>query len=294
MLTKQTPDVPAQAPLGPPRVDPSARVHASAVLGEGVVIEQDVIVGPDCVIGAGTRLRPRAIVVQNTVLGAHNDVHPYAVLGGDPQDKSYDPARPGETIIGDRNIIREHVTVSRGNWNGPATRIGSGCYLMSQAHIGHNCQVGDNCILANTASLAGHARLGNGCVLSGFTGVHQFTTVGDGVMFRGGAMVSMHVPPFVVVMSGNCIGGLNKVGIARNPSLTPQDRIEIKEVFRAVYRTRDAAPIAQTLAELRSKQWGPGATRFVDFIADALAQEPPRRRGLCGGRRRGRGNPDVD
>jgi UDP-N-acetylglucosamine acyltransferase len=267
------------------KIDPSARIDPAAVIGPNVTVGQDVIIGPHCSIGAGTTLRPRCIIVQHTTIGEANDIHPYAVIGGDPQDKSYDPARPGETIIGDRNIIREHVTISRSNWNGGPTRIGSGCYIMALAHIGHNAQIGDNCILANTASLAGHARLGNGCVMSGGTGIHQFTTVGDGVMFRGGAMVSMHVPPFVVVMSGNCIGGLNKVGLMRNPALNSNDRIEIKEAFRAIYRTRAATPMAELLTELRARQWGPGATRFLDFIADALAQEPPRRRGVCGGRK---------
>lgn len=267
------------------RVDPSARIDPTAVIGPNVTVGQDVIIGPHCSIGAGTILRPRCIIVQHTTLGEANDIHPYAVIGGDPQDKSYDPARPGETIIGDRNVIREHVTISRANWNGGPTRVGSGCYIMALAHIGHNVQVGDNCILANTALLAGHARIGHGCVMSGGTGVHQFTNVGDGVMFRGGAMVSMHVPPFVVVMSGNCIGALNKVGLMRNPTITSQDRVELKEVFRAVYRTRSATPMAELLGDLRAKSWGSGATRFLDFIADALTQDPPRRRGICGGRK---------
>ena len=225
------------------------------------------------------------MIVQDTALGEGNDVHPYAVIGGDPQDKSFDPARPGETIIGDRNIFREHVTVSRGNWNGGPTRIGSGCYFMAQAHVGHNAGVGDNCILANLASLAGHSRLGNNCVMSAATAIHQFTHVGDGVMFRGGAMVSMHVPPFVVVMSANCIGGLNKVGLMRNPSVTAQDRTEVKEVYRAVYRTRAATPMTELIAELRSRQWGHAAGAFVSFIDQALAMEPPRRRGICGSRK---------
>lgn len=263
----------------------SARIDPSVTIGPDAVIEPDVIIGPGCTIGAGTRLRTRCIVVQHTTVGAGNDVHPYAVLGGDPQDKSYDPGRPGELIIGDRNIIREHVTLSRANWNGPATRIGSGCYIMALAHVGHNAQVGDNVIMANTASLAGHSRLGNGCVMSGGTAVHQFTHIGDGVMFRGGAMVSMHVPPFTVVMSNNCIGGLNKVGITRNPSLSPQDRIEIKQVFRALYRRRDARPMAEIIDELATRSWGPGAARFLAFITESLAFDPPRRRGICGGRR---------
>lgn len=269
------------------RIHPSARIHESAAIGPNVVIEEDVVVGPGCVIGAGTRLLTRCIIVRNTTLGSGNEVHPYAVLGGDPQDRSYDPQRPGELIIGDRNFIREGVTIGRSNWNGPVTRVGSGCYLMGQCHIGHNVSLGDNVVLANYTGLAGHSRIGSHCVFSGHTATHQFVDVGDGVMFRGGAMVSMHVPPYVVVASGNCIGGLNKVGMARMPGMTSKDRLEVKDAFRAVYRTRRAAPMADVLAELRGKQWGPAASAFVAFCSNAIAMDPPRRRGLCGGKRGG-------
>jgi len=74
-----------------PKIHPSATIHESAsidpsaIIGEGATIEADVIVGPSCTIGAGTRLRTRAIIVENVTMGEANDIHPYAVIGGDPQ-----------------------------------------------------------------------------------------------------------------------------------------------------------------------------------------------------------------
>lgn len=274
----------------PPLVDlsaviaPSARIHPSARVDAGAVIEDDVLVGPHCVVGARTRLRARSILVEHTTLGEDNDVHPYAVLGGDPQDKSFDRARRGELIIGDRNTFREGVTINRGNWNGPATRIGSGCYLMCQAHVGHNAMLGDNAVLANCACLAGHSRLGSGSVMSAFCAIHQFTEVGEGVMFRAHAAVSMHVPPYVVVGGANFVAGLNKVGLRRNPALTPIDRDEVKQVFRAMYR-RDAAPIEEVLRELEADAWGPAASHMILFVRNALSQTAPRNRGVCGSRK---------
>lgn len=274
-----------------PLIDPSATIHPgaridpTARIGAGANIEQDAIVGPHCTLGPGTRLRTRAILVEHVTMGEKNDVHPYAVLGGDPQDKSFDETRRGEVIIGDRNVIREYVTLNRSNWNGGPTRVGSGCYLMASCHLAHNAQIGDNVIMANGASLAGHARVGSGVVMSGFTMIHQFVDVGDGVMFRAGAGVGMHVPPFVVVAGENFIAGLNKVGLARNPSITRQDREEIKRLYRVMFREREATPINDVIARLRDEQWGPAATKFIEFCADAIAQEPPRRRGLVGGRR---------
>jgi UDP-N-acetylglucosamine acyltransferase len=268
------------------RVDPSARIAESAWVGPQVVIGPDVIVGPHCRVGAHSVLHARAILVAHTTLGERNQVHPYAVLGGEPQDRSFDPERPGELLIGDLNTFREGVTCHRGNWNGAPTRIGSGNYLMAQAHVAHNAQVGDHTTLANGACLAGHARLGDRCVMSAFSSVHQFTHVGEGVMFRGHAGASMHVPPFLLIADINRVVGLNAVGLRRHPELTAEDREAVKRVFRALYRQRGASPFEAALAELEQQSLAPAAARFVAFCREALEQTPPRRRGLCIGRPR--------
>lgn len=270
-----------------PGVDPTATIHPSAqidptaTIGPGVLIEREVIVGPESVIGAGTRLRARVIIVERTTIGQNNDIHPYAVLGGDPQDRAFNKDERGLLIVGDNNIIREHVTLNRSTGNEVPTRLGSGCMLMSASHMGHNCQVGDRVVMANACILAGHSRIGDGCVLSGSTAVHQFTHVGQGVMFRGGAMVSQHVPPFVVVGDHNRLSGLNRVGLRRNPAMKPEDRTQATAVYRALFRDRDAAPIREVIADLRRKSWGTAASCMLDFVEDALNQTGPRARGLC-------------
>lgn len=271
------------------RIDPAARIDPSAVIGEGAEIHADVIVGPGCVIGAGCVLLPRAIIVRNTTMGKGNVVHPYAVLGGDPQDRSYKPDQPGELVIGDHNVFREGSTFHRGNWNGPPTRVGSNGYFMVQSHAGHNAQIGDHVTMANASCLAGHARLGSFCVMSSFCSVHQFTTVGEGVMFQAGVGVSMHVPPWVMLAGINTIAGLNIVGLRRNPTLVPQDREDVKRVYRALYRDRRGSSIEEALRALEAQEWSPAATRFIAFVRAALAEQPPRKRGVCGAGRRARG-----
>lgn len=274
-----------------PFIDPTANIHAAARIdptariGAGAIVEADVIVGPHCTVGPGSRLRTRSVLVEHVTMGEKNDVHPYAVLGGDPQDKSFDESKRGEVIIGDRNVIREHVTLNRSNWNGGPTRVGSGCYLMCFSHLAHNAQIGDNVTMANGACLAGHSRVGSGVVMSAYTMVHQFVDVGEGVMFRGGSAVGMHVPPFVVVAGENFIAGLNKIGLARNPAISREDREEVKRLYRAMFRERGATPIQDVIARLSGEAWGPAATKFLGFCADAISQQPPRGRGLVGGRR---------
>jgi UDP-N-acetylglucosamine acyltransferase len=214
-------------------------------------------------------------------MGSGNDVHPYAVLGGDPQDRAMDPLKRNAVIIGNDNIIREHVTIHRGTGDGAPTRLGSGCMLMACSHIGHNCQVGDRVIMANSVMLAGHVRMGDGCVLGGNVGVHQFVNVGDGVMMQGQAGASSHVPPYTVIAGINGLVGLNAIGLRRNPAFTPEQRAEVKEAFRAVYRLRGGGSLEGTVLELLERPWGPPAMRFLTFIRDCLREPKPRNRGMC-------------
>lgn len=265
-------------------IDPSASIHPTASIAPGAIIEQDVIIGPNCVVGAGTRVRARVIIVQHTTIGQHNDIHPYAVLGGDPQDRAFDPQHPGSLVIGDKNIIREAVTLHRSTHPGPPTRIGNNNFFMCQSHAGHNAQVGDNNTIGNSSCLAGHATIGDRNVLSSWVGIHQFVRVGDGVMFQASSAASQHVPSYVVVHNINIVAGLNAIGMRRNPNLNDDDRRDIKRVYRALYRARGARSMVSAVDALRAEPLTPAARRFVDFFFDALHEpEPRRRRGICGG-----------
>lgn len=273
-----------------PTVDPSARIAPDAsidptsTIGADVIIESGVIVGPYCSIGARTRLRARCIIVQHTHLGEDNDVHAFAVLGGDPQDRAYNPETPGQLFIGSQNQIREGVTISRGTMPGPDTVIGDSNMLMAQSHIGHNCRVGSFNTFGNGASLAGHVHMGDRNTLSGFALVHQFVNVGDLCMFQGGAGVGMHVPPFVIVTAAvrNTLAGLNSIGLRRTPGFTDDDRREVKELYRRLFRERGAKPLGPLLDTIQDESLTPAGRRFVGFCREAMTPENPRRaRGLC-------------
>jgi len=261
-------------------VDPSAAVDPGATIGPGVVIERGVIVGPNCTIGAGTRLRTRCIVVENVDMGEHNDVHPNAVIGGDPQDRAFDGAVRGSVEIGSRNIFREGATVSRSTGDGTPTRVGDDNYLMTGCHVGHNARLGNGVTMTTCASLGAHATVGDRCVCSSYVGVHQFTRVGELVMMRSSGGVSMHVPPYLVVSDINVAAGLNKVGLERSPDLTDEDRAQIKRVYRAIYRDRGAKSLERTVESLDATDLRPPARKFVDFVARTLADEGQHARGI--------------
>ncbi len=268
------------------RIHPSASIHPSAQIAEDVEIGAGCVVGPQCVVGRGTRLHPAAMVVSHTTLGEGNELHPCAIIGGDPQDRKYNPSRPGRLIIGDRNVFREHVTINRSVGDEVPTRVGSGCYLMAYSHFGHNAQIGDGVTLANCACVAGHGRVGSGSFLSGGGMMHQYCSVGELVMFQGLTAVSQHVPPFVIVTRVNVVVGLNRVGLARSGRFTPEERENLKQVYRLMYRDREQRTMSDALAAASEREWGRPATIFLDFIRNAMSEEPPRRRGLCGPPRR--------
>ena len=266
-------------------VDESATVHETAHVGP------QAYVGPDCVLGPGTRVHARAVIWMHTTLGADNEVHPCAVLGGDPQDRGYSPENPGAVVIGDRNIFREGATVNRSTHPGPTTTVGDDNFLMASAHLGHNVRIGDRNILSNTACIAGHGHLGSGCVLSAAALVHQFCTVGDGVMFQGLSAISQHVAPYVIVPGKNQISGLNRVGIRRNPDISADDAAQIKDAYRAVFRDKQAQSLpALAREQLDSQDWQPHAERFLRFFVEHSDPEDARRnRGVCGTRDHKRG-----
>lgn len=271
-------------------IDPSAFVHPSAELGEGVTIGRNAYVGPGVRLGAGTTLMHNATVYAHTAMGEGNVVHPGAVLGGDPQDRAFDPEAPGRLIIGDGNIFRECVTVSRSTGEGRPSRIGSGCMFMANSHSGHNAIVGDRVVLVNSAVLAGWTEVGSNSTLSGFCGVHQFCRVGEGVMFRGGAIATKHIPPFVVMTEFNQITGLNRVGIRRNPDLSARDRSDIRVAFRAFYGGDAGRALLDRLGALEALDLAPAAERFRSFVLECANAEGRFRRGIAGRRaKRGAG-----
>jgi UDP-N-acetylglucosamine acyltransferase len=209
-------------------VDPRAEIDSSAEIGPYVVIEGPVKIMP------ATRVMAHAYLTGWTEIGANNEIHPGAVLGGAPQDKSY---KGQETYlrIGDRNVIREGVQIHRGTAAGTATVIGNDNYLMANSHIGHNCQVGDHNILANGALVAGHVAMGRHIFLSGNCVVHQFVKIGDYALMRGLSGTSRDVPPFAIIDWQHTVRGVNVVGLKR--AGFSEARIHaIRDAFRTLFR----------------------------------------------------------
>ena len=161
-----------------------------------------------------------AIVTRYARLDAGVVVHPGAVIGGDPQDLRFDPATSSTARIGPRTILRENVTVNRSTVAGGETLVGADCFLMTGAHVAHDCVVGDKVVLANNVMLAGHVRIGAFAFVGGGAGFHQFTRVGESAMVGGLARISLDIPPYVMAAERDEVVGLNLVGLKRRGLLT--------------------------------------------------------------------------
>lgn len=210
-------------------------------------------------------------------LGAGTKVGRGALVGGDPQDLSFDPATESGVEIGEGNTIREYCTIHRGSKPGGVTRTGDRCFLMVGAHLGHDVALGDDVIVANNVLLAGHVRIGDRSFLGGGSVVHQHVRIGRGAMLQGGSAISKDVPPFCVAALLNVISGLNVVGL-RRAGCDAAERAEIKAAFKLVYAS--GLNTTQALEQARELQWGEAAAHFLEFVAGA------KKRGICALRRR--------
>ena len=221
------------------------------------------------------------MVKRHTTLGALNRVHEGAVLGGEPQDLSFRDQETG-LLIGDRNVIREGVTIHRSTQEGGTTVVGSDCFLMAYVHVAHDNRIGDRAILANNVMLAGHVELGERAFLGGGAGVHQFCRVGRLAMVGGDAKVVQDCLPFVITDGHPARArGLNVVGLRRAGVAASQLRA-LEEAYRLLVRS--GLPLR---AGAREDGRAPGPARRRDGRVRArlearLRPRPPRRvrRGL--------------
>lgn len=241
-------------------IEPGAEVHASTCIGPYSIIERGATIGADCIIESNVR------IYGATRMGAGNRVCHGATLGAEPQDLTYTPDKSKPLTIGDNNHFKESVNISRGVKTEHGTVIGSHNYLMSLAHIGHDCVVGDHNVIANGSMLAGHVELAHHCFISGLVAVHQFARIGAYVMVSGMTGVSQDVPPFTLVDGHRAeMVGLNTVGLKRN-GFDQAARTAIKAAYKVLYKSGFSR--AEAMARLRADDHE-AVQQLLAFIADS-------------------------
>jgi UDP-N-acetylglucosamine acyltransferase len=210
-------------------IHPTAIVSSKAVFGEGCFIGPYCVIGDDVRLGDRVKLESHVVVEGLTSIGADTHVFPFVSIGLAPQDLKFQGEQT-EVIIGERNQIREFVTVHRGTaGGGGVTRIGNENLLMAQVHVAHDCQVGNNIIMANGATLAGHVEVADKANVGAYSGVHQFCRVGREAFIGGYSVVVKDALPFAISQGNHAkCYGMNRVGMNR--------RGYSKETMAAVHR----------------------------------------------------------
>ena len=253
------------------------KIHPTALVDPSAQLGPDVEIGPYAVLESGVKLGARSRVLAHAVLcwdaeiGEGCEIHMGAVVGHTPQDFSY-KGQKTRAVLGNNVIVREHATVHRSTREESPTYVGDGCYLMAHSHVAHDCVLGPGVILANGALLAGHVHIGERALVSGNVVIHQFTRIGKLAILSGGSRFGMDVPPFTVGDGTNSVSGLNKVGLRRAADFTPQDREQLKEAFKILFRNGLELPAA--LEQLKKFE-SPAVKYWVEFFTQ------PSKRGHC-------------
>jgi len=197
-------------------------IHASAVIEPGAQLGKGVVVGPFCVVGPQVmlcdqvELKSHVVVSGDTVIGKDTVVFPFSVIGEIPQDLKFE-GEDSRLVIGERNRIREHVTMNAGTrGGGGVTRVGDDGLFMAGCHIAHDAKVGDRVIVVNSAAIAGHCVIEDDVIIGGLSGIHQWVRVGRGAIIGAVTMVTNDVIPYGLVQAPRgALDGLNLVGLKR-------------------------------------------------------------------------------
>jgi UDP-N-acetylglucosamine acyltransferase len=240
------------------------RIPATQIPPDNFVIHPTAIIEPGAQLGANCTIHAHAVITKHAVLGDGVIVHPFAVVGGEPQYLKFDPATPTEVRVGAGTVIREHCTLNRSIYAGKATVVGARCFLMANAHVGHDCEVADDVVLANNVMLAGHVSVGSFTFVGGGAGIHQFVRIGEGVMVGGLARITKDVAPFLLVAERDEVPGFNLVGLKRR-GFPRAAILEVKTCYQRVFAAGDPRDHAKELlaAGVQSAE----ARRFLEFFA---------------------------
>ena len=232
-------------------------IHPTAIISDTAVIADDVEIGPYSIIGdgveidTGTRVDSHVVINGPTKIGKDNHIYQFASVGEDPQDKKY-AGEPTKLIVGDRNIIREFCTISRGTADGDGeTIIGDENLIMAYVHIAHDCVIGDKTVMANNATLAGHVSVGDWVIFGGFSGVHQFCNIGSHAFVGMFAAINRDIPAYLMVSGYPAAPkGIISEGLKRRDFTAEQIR-NIKEAYRLVYRK--GLKLAEAIEEIAAR-----------------------------------------
>ncbi len=216
-------------------ISPLAYVDSSAKIGENVTIHPFAYIDADVEIGDGCVIMPYASIIHGTRMGKNNKVYQGSIVGADPQDFRW---KEGKTycVIGDNNIIREHVIINRSIYPEQSTRIDNDTCIMAEAHIGHDCHIEDKCVIGNNVTIAGDTEVGTCSIMSSGAILHENCKIGKWALIKGGCRIGSNVPPYVIIAHNPAsFYGVNAV-VLRKGGFTEEQIDDIAKCYRHLYQ----------------------------------------------------------
>lgn len=253
-------------------IHPTALIHADAQIDPSATIGPYVIIDGPAKVGPGAKVEAHAQLVGDVAIGSGTTIGRAAIIGGDPQDLSFKPETASGVIIGENNVIREHVTIHRATKPGTFTTVGNKNYIMASVHFAHDVQIGNNNVIANAALFAGHVHVENNCVVGGGAVFHQFIRIGSYCIIQGNGGFGMDIPPYCCAARINELSGLNIIGL-RRAGFSSTDRAAVKSLFDLVFRS--GLNLTQAREAIAQREWPAVCQSFIDFVNTSS------RRGIC-------------
>ena len=254
-------------------------MHSSSVISKKAKIGNNVKIGPFCSVGESVQLENGVELISNvhiegnTKIGKETKIFPFASIGTAPQDLKY-KQEPNSLVIGERNIIREYVTINPGtSGGGGQTLIGNDCLFMISSHIAHDCKVGNNVIIANNVPLGGHVIIEDSVVIGGNSAVQQFTRIGRLAMIGGMTGVLKDVIPFgLSIGNRNHLQGLNLIGLRRK-NYDNKKIIELNKAYNEIFSSKN---LHENLNKIDDEFKG---NELVEEVVNFIAKD--KKRAIC-------------
>ena len=231
-------------------------IHKTAIIDPKAKISSNVIIGPYSIIGPhveideGVLIQSHVNIEGHTIIGKNNKIYPMASIGSVPQDLKYKSEKT-KLIIGDNNIIREHVTINTGTiQGGGVTKVGNNNLIMIGGHIAHDCIIGNNIVMANNSAVAGHAEVEDFVIIGAKCGVQQFTRIGKMAMIGGMTGVSRDVIPYgLSIGNRNLLNGINIIGLRRD-KIQNKEIIGLTEAYKEIFKSKN---LNENISKLNGK-----------------------------------------
>ena len=232
-------------------------IHSTSVIDKKAKVSNTVKIGPFCYIGPDVELSDNVELISNvhiegnTKIGKGTKIFPFASIGTQPQDLKFKNEK-NSLSIGEKNIIREYVTINPGTEGGGSkTEIGNNCLFMISSHIAHDCKIGNNVIIANNVPLGGHVTIEDSVVIGGNSAVQQFTRIGRLAMIGGMSGVSRDVIPYGLSFGNrNYLEGINLIGLRRK-KVSNKEILALSEAYKEIFKTKslheNLAKLSETL-----------------------------------------------